>query len=620
MIKLPAPNALALLVLMAIGLLIFPIPAEAIDLLLSLQLALSVLLLLSVLNHSKPLELGALPSFLLLSTLFRLALNLSTTRLILGQGYAGRMVEAFGRTVIANDLLVGLVIFIILVLIQYLVIARGAERVAQVAARFALDAMPGQQLAIDSGLRSGLLDAEGARGKQAQLQRSAHLYGALDGAMKFVKGDAIAGLIIVAVNALGGLAVGLGRQGLSAEEAAQLFLSLTIGDGLLAQIPATLSALAAALLVTRMAQPEARSLTQALLSALEEKKPLWMTAALFAVLALLPGLPSFPLLLGAGLFSLAAHLWNPPNSKEQASKGPKLHLRLHPKAEAALLPSSAARVAEEARGFFMREHHLWLPPVQISLEEQGSLQPGAYRLEIQGVRVGEGFLPQGRRFVLGAVGELEARDPRLGLLGCWQREGVGLQSAEFLNAHLLSLWSHQGKQLLGIQTVADLLRPLEEQAPALMRAVIPRVLSLPQLAQLLRQLMAEYLPLRDLRLILEALAVKEPSQSALSAARLGLTAQLSQRLAPQDHLELIFPSTELEEQLRAGSLGPDSRDDLFDGIRELWAAHPTAALMVPPDLRLSFYQLLSTEFPGIPVVSAQEIYPGVQLTTLGILE
>ena len=240
----------------AIALLIFPVPIAMLDGLLAAQLGLSVMILIAALGARRPLALSQFPGLLLLTTLLRLALNVSTTRQILAHRDAGQVVDAFGAAVVSDNLIVGVVVFVVLTLAQYLVIARGAERVAQVAARFALDGLPGRQLAIDADVRAGLLDPETARARRAALARESSLFGSMDGAMKFVRGDAIAGLCIVGVNVIGGLAIGMGQQGMDAATALSVYARLTIGDGLVTQIPAVLTATAAAWIVTRVATPQ----------------------------------------------------------------------------------------------------------------------------------------------------------------------------------------------------------------------------------------------------------------------------------------------------------------------------------------------------------------------------
>jgi type III secretory pathway component EscV len=294
---------LAAAVALGVAILILPLPTAVIDALLSAQLAAAVVMLLIATGSSQPSRLAGFPVALLVLTLLRLALNVATTRAILARGEAGQVVAAFGDAVVGGDLVVGLVVFGVLTLAQYLVIAKGAERIAEVSARFALDALPGRLAGIEAEMRAGQLQAESARSRRQALARTSGLYGAMDGVMRFVRGDAIAGLCIVGVNIIGGLALGIGRQGLALEEALATYTVLTVGDGLAAQLPAVLQTAAAALLATRLASPGEGPRT-----ALVDARPLYGTAALFAALAVLPGLPAVPMLAVAGSLGLAGRL------------------------------------------------------------------------------------------------------------------------------------------------------------------------------------------------------------------------------------------------------------------------------------------------------------------------
>ncbi|MEL6180883.1 MAG: flagellar biosynthesis protein FlhA, partial [Myxococcota bacterium] len=296
---------LAVTIVAVVGMMLVPLPTLALDLLLTVNIATAVVLLLVGLYINSPLGLSTLPGLLLVTTLFRLGLNISSTRLILLQADAGQVIDAFGTFVVQGDYVVGAVVFLIITLVQFLVIARGSERVAEVSARFTLDAMPGRQMAIDADLRAGALTLEQARQQREELQLESRLYGALDGAMKFVKGDAIAGLLITAINIVGGLAIGVLQRGLPIDQAARTYTLLTIGDGLVSQIPALLIATAAGLIVTRVGVGSSNLGSDAVGQILRHPRALGITAAFLALLALVPGLPTVPFailaLLAAGL-------------------------------------------------------------------------------------------------------------------------------------------------------------------------------------------------------------------------------------------------------------------------------------------------------------------------------
>ncbi|MEM1417243.1 MAG: flagellar biosynthesis protein FlhA, partial [Myxococcota bacterium] len=303
-----ADVVLAAFVLLIVGMMVVPLPTALLDVLIAGNVSVAVLMLLVGLYVASGLELSAFPTLLLVTTLYRLALNVSSTRLILLQADAGEIIRAFGEFVVRGNYVVGAVVFLILTLVQFLVIAKGSERVAEVGARFTLDAMPGKQMSIDAELRSGALSQDEARQKRALVQRESQFYGAMDGAMKFVKGDAIAGIVITLVNVLGGLAVGVAMRDLSAKEALETYGLLTIGDGLVSQIPALLISTSAGLVVTRVASedPDASLGADVARQIFGDPRALVVAAAFLAVLAIVPGLPAVPFLLLAGLFALTA--------------------------------------------------------------------------------------------------------------------------------------------------------------------------------------------------------------------------------------------------------------------------------------------------------------------------
>ncbi|HEX7840715.1 MAG TPA: FHIPEP family type III secretion protein, partial [Kofleriaceae bacterium] len=289
-----AELAVAALVIAVVAMLIVPLPRPLVDALLVLNLGLSVALLMAALFTPRPLRFAAFPTLLVLATLFRVGLEVSVTRLILADADAGQVVRAFGGAVVAGSLVVGLVVFGVITVVQLVVVARGAERVAEVAARFALDAMPGKQMAIDAELRAGAIDAEAARARRADLERESQLYGAMDGAMRFVKGDAIAAIAIVVINLVGGLVIGVGQRGLSADQAMRTYSLLSIGEGLVAQIPALVIAVGSGLLVTRVASAGDRPIGETLGEALAGPRALGGAAVLLVTLGLVPGLPLGP--------------------------------------------------------------------------------------------------------------------------------------------------------------------------------------------------------------------------------------------------------------------------------------------------------------------------------------
>lgn len=590
-------TVLATVVAGIIALLVFPVPSALLDVLLPLQLGASAAVLVAALGARRPQDLSALPSILLLATLLRLGLNISTTRLVLARGDAGTVVAAFGDAVVAGNPLAGAVVFAVLTIAQYLVIARGAERVAQVGARFALDGLPGRQLAIDADVRSGLLDPEAARSRRASLASDSSFYGAMDGAMKFVRGDAIAGLCIVGVNLVGGLAVGLVQRGLSLEQATRTYLVLTVGDGLLAQIPALLNAIAAGLVVTRVADPEAPALGTLLARQVAGRGRALVTAGgLLAALGALPGLPGLAFVPVGGALAFGG-LWRsrrereaPPLPVDPAPLG----LRLHPDALRALGPVPPEEVAERARLRLQREYGLDVPPPAVTLSA-AELPPAGWRVEVGEAPVARGVLVP----------------------------GPGLPPDERLALACAAAWRRHAGPLLGVQAVSDRLSRLETTHPALLRAVVPRRIDVPRLARLLQRLLAEDVPVRDLAAVLEALAplpldAREAEQ--YRAVRRALGPLITHRLAPDGRADVVVAAASFEEALRreAGP-APAHVEDVVAAVRALRAQRPRAALLVAPDVRERAWAALGDLLPDVPIVGADELLPGTRVTPLAVV-
>lgn len=621
--------AVAGFAVLALLVLVFPMPTVALDGLLSLQLAGSLAIFLTALRAPRPLKLSSFPTVLLLTTLFRLALNVSTTRAILSSADAGHVVAAFGDTVIAGNLLVGAVVFGVLTIVQYLVVAKGAERVAQVTARFALDGLPGRQLAIDGELRAGQINAETARARRASLDRLSTLHGAMDGAMKFVRGDAIAGLCIVGVNAVGGLIVGVVQQGMSLDEALHVYTALTIGDGLLAQLPALLTASAAALLVTRVGGDGRANPATVLLSELaSDGRPLLLSGAGVAALGLLPGMPLLPLGLaglalgGVGLARALSDIGSTPPS-EHRPRVPELApsvVRLHPALLEAL--PDCRHLINRARERALLEYGLPIPPTPVHSGPE--LPDGTLQVELAEATVARHTVRPGLIFSrLQRDDATSARDPDSGVTGAWVTEGAGLTAAEFFCACLVAAWRRNASSLMGLQTVADRVGQVESTRPALTRAVIPRRVDLPRLTRLLQRCLEDDLPTRDLPAILEALAampegLDEDAQYA--ALRRGLAPVITQRVARSGWVDALYPSTELVDALRAGPLDYAASEALLDDLEERLVRKPSAVLLAPPDLRERAVSAIRHRLPGLPVITVEEVLPQTRIVTVGLLD
>ena len=545
-----------------LAMMIMPLPAPLLDGMLALNLALAAVVLIAVLLSEKPLSISTFPTLLLITTLFRLALNVSTTRMILSKASAGEVVQAFGQFVVQGDLVVGVVIFLVITLVQFLVIGKGAERVAEVGARFTLDAMPGKQMSIDAALRSGALEEEEAQRRREELGRESQFYGAMDGAMKFIKGDAIAGLIITALNLVAGLVIGVFRNDLPFAEAAEVYSILTIGDGLVSQIPALLITLAAGVLTTRVASKEPKvSLGGNLRAELLASPKVLALGATFAVaLGTIPGLPIVPFFVIAALLGGASYAASK-RSVTAATKGPqtfekKLEAKVkQAKAQQAQVDRMAPTVApigidldpalSRALGFVpgandsntellgdlvpqMRdalyaEMGVRFPGVRIRSNVPG-LPKGTCVLKIRDVPVRTEHVDPDACMAVESVAKLKrlgvdakpSRHPlseaEVALVSADQREaltaaGISVWSASGLVAlHLAAVLRQHAKSFIGLQESGELVERLSKVCPTLVREVIPKIVSLAQLTDILRRLVDEKVSIRDLKSIVEALA------------------------------------------------------------------------------------------------------------------
>jgi len=479
-----------------IGCMLLPLPPFAVDCLLVANLIFSVLLVGCALHLSTPTKLSSLPTILLLATLYRLALNISTTRRIIGTGEAGDMIELFGQLLMQGEMLVGLVVFLVITLVQFIVIAKGSERVAEVSARFTLDALPGKQMSIDADLRAGLLDPESAKRKREELQIESRFYGALDGAMKFVKGDAIAGIVITTVNIIGGLAVGILVKNLDFQIALQKYTLLTLGDGLLSQIPALLNSLAAGLVVTRVTQENDDSLAVEVLDQLGSIKPALILSGTVSLLLALIGVASIPFLLMSALFLFFGCMPNKAASDAQSNEDelftPKLPQLLSIEVpEDSVLRGVPRAVVQRGISTCLRElydsYGLLLPPPDLNLQK--SLD-GDFSFTFRGVK--------------GRTEEFNNQDTALS-------EGIAQEdSAEQcfnqLCERLKSFIIERRADCVDDIFTRRLLDHLEHTSPELVANCIPNVISLTQLTTILRSLVLDGISIQSIDLILQALS------------------------------------------------------------------------------------------------------------------
>jgi type III secretion protein V len=607
-----------------VALMVLPLPLWLIDLLVAANIAGGLLLLLLALYISSPLEFSVFPSVLLMTTLFRLSLSIATTRMILLSGHAGHIIDTFGKVVAGGNLIVGLVVFLIITVVQFIVIAKGAERVAEVAARFSLDAMPGKQMSIDSDLRAGLIDKDDAKRRRRVLELESKLHGSLDGAMKFVKGDAIAGIIIIVINLLGGLAVGVMQQDLDIATAGARYSILTIGEGMVAQIPALLGAMAAGLIVTRTNDEEHdRHLGDAIRKQIAAKPRVLLVAGGICLLfALVPGFPApafiMLALISAGSGAMLTPAWRQRmlQWRHPALRGMVKRLDTPRQVMATAVPTAKPSVPLLLR----------LPAAVLAVEESGRL---TQKLEdvLDGFQLGLGLaLPR-----INLHGQHE--DGRWQLLafevpiasGALPADDVAQGLAEAVRQAL----RRHASLFLGVQDATHLLTRASADMPDVVKEVL-RALPLQRVAEVLRRLVSEGVSIRNLRDILEALAEagqRDKDPHALTEfTRIALRRQVSHQVAPDGKLSALMLEPALEEMLRqsvrvAGgvsqlALEPQAAQRISQSIAHAVARHRPAALVTGIDVRWHLRKLIEPECFDMPVLSYHELMPNLQLDVL----
>jgi type III secretion protein V len=670
---------LAVAMAAVLGALIIPLPPWLLDLGLAINLAAAVALLVAALYARDALKVTSFPTLLLFTTLFRLALNVSSTRLALAEGHAGEVIQAFGEFVVRGDYVVGAVIFAILTLVQFLVVAKGAERVAEVSARFTLDAMPGKQMSIDADLRAGAIDQAQARRRRRNLERESQMFGAMDGAMKFVKGDVIAGLVIVAVNLLGGICIGILQNGMTMVEAASTYALIAIGDGLVSQIPSLCIAVAAGLVVTRVASEKEDDSLGAEIGAqlFGEAKALWVVAGLCVALAAMPGMPHLTFLgLGAALGVLAHSLarMKAAVAEEDAAvaqaegraeagaaapdgPGAPPESTVAPVGVAPLtvdLAPDLTPLAQENGGAFvhqmlnrMRDEVFYelgvrVPGIRVRTEA-AYLPAGSYRILVDEVPAAMGQVVPGALYALAQPEELAflelkaepAVEPSTGkpisrvsaeARARLEMAQVPLRSAgELIAEHLRSILRARTAGFLGIQEVQGLLDGLEAQAPALVKEALQKV-PLPLLTEVLRKLVEEQVSIRNMRAILEALVAPTTEGDATALAercRQALSRYLSHKFAPSGPLFAYLVDPEIEETLRSGgprgpAPSPERVAEILEGVKHIATGGQTV-LLTAPDVRRTLRKLCEGAFPDVAVLTYGELDMNLQIRPLGRL-
>ncbi len=679
--KLRIPNAItthygALLpavVLSLILVILIPLPTGVMDFLLLINITLSGVVLLTVMYMEGPLEFSSFPSLLLGLTLFRLVLNTATTRLILTNADAGRVIETFGGFVARGSLTVGIIIFTIIVIIQFVVITKGATRIAEVAARFTLDGMPGKQMAIDADLNAGTITEQDARKRRADITREADFYGAMDGASKFVRGDAIAGIVITLINILGGIFVGLVELDLPLVETLRRFTILTIGDGLVSQIPAFIVSIAAAMVVTRSA--EKKSLGEELLGQLTSQPiALVLTGAFLLVLMLTP-LPKPPLILLMISCYAMAHLLTRHRrvaaaEAAAAKAGPaaaeRIEQHLSPDPMELDVGYGLIRLVDRKQGGDLldritnlrrqvaQELGIVVPPIRI--RDDIRLQPNQFRVKLKGLAIGEAEIMPGHLLAMdaGAVSEringIETTEPAFGLPALWidedQRQEAEhhnytvVESSSVVATFLTELIKRHADELLTRQEVNRLLNHLRERATRLVEEVVPEVLKPGEIQRVLQALLRERVPIRDLESILEAIADVAPrtkdSEILTEYARAALARALChQHKADDGRIHCITFDPSLEELINKGlertergtmlTLPPALQTKIVDAIRvQVDKVTPSTrgrppVLLCPPQVRPWVRKMIEVQLPAVAVLSYNEIVRGFEIESHGMV-
>lgn len=652
---------LALAISMVVALLIIPIPTFLIDMLICLSIASSLTVLLVSIYISSSLKLSSFPSILLLATLFRLGLNVATSRLILLNANAGEMVYAFGQTVVGGNLLVGIVIFLILMLINLLVVAKGSERVAEVAARFALDAMPGKQMSIDADLRSGLLNLDQAKAKREEIERESQLFGAMDGAMKFVKGDSIAGIIIFFINIIAGIIIGIIEHGMNIEEALDTYAILSVGDGLVNIIPSLLMSICAGLIVTRV-NTQGQDLGQNMsLELLAHPKAFMISALFISLLALIPGLPIIPLLLLSLALLLAAFLAKNDLKNQDSRIFLEKTISKNSSVTFALTPISIevsenlVPFVDDKSGFISK----LIPVLRESLgEELGFSFPGIsvskatdlannnYRLLINEVPVAQSEADPERCLVQALPHELFALGisdavfyPHPGLIhgslisakdkAIMEKSGFLIWDApSSILLHLAAILRKNAKDFLSIHESQLLLDRLEKDYPNLVKEVVPNRVNLYQLTEVLKRLLSEEVSIKDMKSIVQTLAEFAPIEANGAALTEYVRQSLSRYLCfrfghGQENLLVFLLASDIEDIIRTSiinqpgnsylALEPELAKEILKAVRNALDQLPPGAkkpiLLTSLENRRFVRKLIELEFYSLPVMSYEELCP-----------
>ena len=667
-------------ILIMLAMVIVPLPPLALDMLFTFNITLSLVVLLAAIYTNRPLDFGVFPTVLLVTTLLRLALNIASTRVVLLEGHtgtdaAGKVIEAFGEFVIGGNYAVGLVVFAILVIINFMVVTKGAGRVSEVTARFTLDAMPGKQMAIDADLNAGVIDQEEAKLRRKEVIMEADFYGSMDGASKFVRGDAIAGILILVINIVGGLAIGILQHDMPASEAMRTFSLLTIGDGLVAQIPSLLLSVATAIVVTRMSSDQDMG-GQIMSQLFDDPRVLAVTSGVVGIMGMIPGMPNVAFLSIAALGGGAAYLMmrkrqDTAAAKQQAMVKPvaqtpemkelgwddvvpvdtiglEVGYRLIPLVDKNQDGQLMARI-KGIRKKLTQDLGFLIPPVHI--RDNLELTPNVYRITLMGATVGEAEIHPDRDLainpgqVFGTLQGIAGKDPAFGLDAVWieasqkdQAQTMGytvVDPSTVVATHLSNILGHSAHELLGREEVQHLLDNLKRSAPKLVEGLVPDILPLGVVVNVLKGLLEEEISIRDMRRIAETLAdegVKSQDPAVLAAmVRIALGRSIIQKingLAKELPVVTLEPQLEqmLQDSIRSSGgaalgLEPGLAEHMFQSLaettqRQEMSGQP-AVLLVSAMIRTVLARLLKSSIPNLKVLSYNEIPDDVQIRIVG---
>jgi len=665
---------MALVLVAIVVVMIIPIPTFLLDIALACSITLSLAILLTALYVEEPLKFSVFPGLLLVVTLFRLALNVASTRLILGQGDAGTIITAFGNFVVGGNYFVGIVIFSVLVIINLIVITKGSGRIAEVAARFTLDAMPGKQMAIDADLNQGMIDEAEARKRREKIAREADFYGAMDGASKFVRGDAVAGLMIVAINILGGFAVGMVQMGMNWRDAAATFTILTVGDGLVSQIPALLTSVAAGIIVTRAAS-EGNLGADVVSQLLGYPRALFISSGVLALFAITPGLPTIPFLtLAAATFLLARVSVS--KGKEEAKQpesnkpAPKPQDRLEdyvlvdpleiqigygliPLVEGGPGGDLLDRITV-LRKQMAAETGFVIPPVRI--RDNTQLAPNIYIIRVRGSEAGRGEIRPGMLMALGSgegqlkVEGIPTKDPSFGLPAIWisreqkelaqSRGYTVVEPAAVVSTHLSELLKAEGYRLMSREMVQELLDAVKRTHKAVVEELVPGQLGVGQVQKVLQNLLREGLPIRDMSTILETLAdyapmTKDP-EYLTEAVRSALSKAIAERYEDEPGSLSAMTIEPRLEQMIADGLRSSAKEGSEFALPTAVTQRITGTIkqlaqgmlnrgfqpivITAPGIRAFLKRLVESEQPNLIVLSSAELPPSTRVQPMGMIK